>query len=281
MHLCLEPSKKTNRKNMAARKPLQGVKLEVIGLLPAAGQATRVAPLPCSKELFPIGFSSAPDGRNIRPKVAAHYLLETMRRAGITKVYIVLRKGKWDIPGYFGDGSMLDINLAYLIMGSSLGPPYTLDQAYPFVENKLVAFGFPDIIFEIQDAFTRLLKRQSQTGADAVLALFPAHRSSEVDMIDLNRQGQVRSISIKPRHTNLFYTWSLAIWTPAFSLFMHRYLRFAKPKRMPKQLEISVGQVFQAAIRSGLHFDSVAFDDDTWVDIGTPDDLVKATRRTF
>lgn len=266
---------------MAARKPLQGVKPEVIGLLPAAGQATRVAPLPCSKELFPIGFRSAADGKNIRPKVAAHYLLETMRWAGITKVYIVLREGKWDIPGYFGDGSMLDMNLAYLTMSSSLGPPYTLDQAYPFVRKALVAFGFPDIIFKVQDAFKQLIRRQSQTGADVVLGLFPAHRPSEVDMVDINRHGQVSSISIKPPSTTLRYTWSLAVWTSCFTHFMHRYLKLKKPGKTPQQLEISVGHVFQAAIRADLHFDTVVFDDDTWVDIGTPEDLIKATRRSL
>ncbi len=29
---------------------------EVIGLIPAGGQAKRLSPLPCSKELYPIGF---------------------------------------------------------------------------------------------------------------------------------------------------------------------------------------------------------------------------------
>ncbi len=29
---------------------------DVIGLIPAGGQAKRLSPLPCSKELYPIGF---------------------------------------------------------------------------------------------------------------------------------------------------------------------------------------------------------------------------------
>jgi glucose-1-phosphate thymidylyltransferase len=50
----------------------------VIGLIPAGGQATRIAPLPCSKELFPLGFSSMNSGQGMRPKVVCHYLLEKM-----------------------------------------------------------------------------------------------------------------------------------------------------------------------------------------------------------
>ena len=71
---------------------------EVIGLLPAGGEAKRIAPLPCSKELFPIGFRPVGEQGELRPKVACHYLLEKMSLAGIGKVYIILRKGKWDIP---------------------------------------------------------------------------------------------------------------------------------------------------------------------------------------
>jgi len=68
---------------------------EVIGLLPAGGKATRLAPLPCSKELYPVGFRALDEGESVRPKVVCHYLLEKMRLAGVIKVYIVLGKAKW------------------------------------------------------------------------------------------------------------------------------------------------------------------------------------------
>ena len=91
----------------------------------------------------------------MRPKVVSHYLLEKMRLAGIQEVYIVLRPGKWDIPAYFGDGSALGMHLAYLILGVPFGVPFTLDQAYPFVRNATVAFGFPDMLFDPEDGFIK------------------------------------------------------------------------------------------------------------------------------
>ena len=54
---------------------------EVVGLIPAGGQATRLAPLPCSKELYPIGFRFAEADHSLRPKVVSHYLLEKMRKS--------------------------------------------------------------------------------------------------------------------------------------------------------------------------------------------------------
>lgn len=259
---------------------------KVIGLLPAGGQATRIAPLPCSKELYPVGFQPVDGGRSLRPKVACHYLLEKMRLADITKAYIVLRQGKWDIPSYLGDGTMLDMHLAYLMMRLPFGAPYTIDQAYSFVQDDLVAFGFPDIIFQPDDAFVQLLARQAATDADIVLGLFPAHQPQKMDMVDLDDKGRIRSIVIKPPQTHLRYTWIIAVWTPVFTRFMHEHLAAIQKSneqddagnKAPEQRELFVGDVIQAAIRNDLPVETVLFPDGTYLDIGTPDDLVKAVR---
>jgi len=53
---------------------------ELVGLIPAAGQAKRVSPLPGSKELFPVGFREVEVGGHVqlRPKVVSQYLLDNM-----------------------------------------------------------------------------------------------------------------------------------------------------------------------------------------------------------
>ncbi len=179
--------------------------MEVIGLLPAGGQATRIAPLPCSKELYPIGYRSSEEDDGLSPKVVCHYLLEKMRLAGITNTYIVLRKGKWDIPAYLGDGKKLNMNFAYLMMRLPFGAPYTIDQAYPFVKDALVAFGFPDIIFKTEDAFVQLLERQTDTNADVILGVFPVDKPQKWDMVNICDDGRIKQILIKPIKTNLPY----------------------------------------------------------------------------
>ena len=254
---------------------------EIIGLVPAGGQATRIAPLPCSKELYPIGFRPVAEDGSLRPKAVCHYLLEKMRLAGATKAYIILRQGKWDIPAYLGDGAMLDIHLAYLMMNLPFGAPYTLDQAYPFIQDALIVFGFPDIIFQPEDAFVRLLARQAATKADAVLGLFPADQPQKMDMVDLDEDGRIRQIVIKPRHTHLHYTWIIAVWTPIFTHFMHEYLvdvqtEYNQDNGSSRRRELFVGDVIQAAIQTGLQIETVRFPNGDYLDIGTPEDLVKA-----
>jgi len=253
---------------------------EVIGVIPAAGQATRLAPLPCSKELYPIGFGFSKAGESSRPKVVSHYLLEKMRFAGISKAYIVLRAGKWDIPAYFGDGSLLDMHLAYLTVGLSFGVPFTIDHAYPFVKHARVAFGFPDILFSPNDAFVKLLEREAQTRPDAVLGLCPSSHPAKDDAVEFDNNGIVRDLLLRRPDDAFRYSWAIALWTPSFTDFLHDY---AKQNRASagQAPELSVGHAIKAAVKAGLRLDAVVLSEEAYLDIGTPEDLAKATRRAL
>ena len=197
---------------------------EIVGIIPAGGQASRLGLLPCSKEIYPIGFNVAHGGRGFRPKVVCEDLLEKFQQAGITKTYIILRNGKWDIPQYFGDGKIWGMDLAYLIMALPFGVPYTLEQGFPFIRDALVVFGFPDIVVTPCDVCRRLLVRQEDTNADIVLGLFEAQDPQKMDMVECEEDGRVRKIEIKPVSTDLQRTWIIAVWTPKFTKFMHEQL---------------------------------------------------------
>ncbi len=254
-------------------------------MVPAAGRATRISPLPCSKEIFPIGLRESPNGSGVqRPKVVSHYLLDKMRLAGIRKAYVVLREGKWDIPAYYRDGmALLDMHLAYLLAWLPYGPPFTVDQAYPFVRESIVAFGFPDIVFEPQDAFVQVLEKQVSTRADVVLGVWPvqpAHMAD--DRLEIDPDGRVRQIAVKSFTTDLPLTWSIAVWTPAFTEFMHAQLSATLdagkglPDGTPSiSREMIMGHVMAGAVEKGLHVNSVQFLGAGYIDIGTPEALAR------
>ncbi|MBH0201126.1 MAG: dTDP-glucose pyrophosphorylase [Nitrospira sp.] len=261
---------------------------EVVGLIPAAGQAKRLQPFPCSKELFPVGFANDPRTGIPRPKVAMQYLLEKFQSAGISKTVIIIREGKWDIPSYFQEGAGVGMSLAYLVIPGSLGPPDTLDWAYPFLAENRIAFGFPDILFGPSDAYAQLIARQEETGADVVLALHRIDDTRTWDMVDSDTDGWVREIVMKPPSTSLTFGWCCAVWTPVFSEFLHRFLRADETRQNMGLLanhandpggDLAVGVVLQAALKAGLLIQSVRFPHDRYLDIGTPDNLVKAVRQ--
>jgi glucose-1-phosphate thymidylyltransferase len=199
--------------------------------------------------------------------------------AGIRKAYFVLRSGKWDIPAYLGDGTILNMNLGYLIMGLPFGVPYTLDQAYPFVQNALIALGFPDILFQPEDTFKRLLARLAASQADVVLGVVPFEQPQKGGMVDCDAEGRVRLVVEKPDQSDLRYSWCTAVWTPVFTEFMHEYLAGSDAaKNLVQQRELPIGDVIQAAIEHNLRVEAEVFNDGAFLDIGTPEDLVRAVR---
>jgi glucose-1-phosphate thymidylyltransferase len=174
---------------------------------------------------------------------------------------------------------MLDMHLGYVLMRRPHGPPFSLDDARPFVAGATVAFGFPDILFTPEDAFGLLLERQRTTGAAVVLGLWPAHSSELMDMVEVEDSGRVRDVLLKPGPTALRFTWLIAVWSREFTDFQHQHLaeleREARSRNVAPS-EVSVGHVIQAAVRGGLPAQGVTFANFKYLDIGTPEDLARA-----
>ncbi len=242
---------------------------EIVGVIPAAGFATRISPIPCSKEIYPVALLEDED-QVVRPRVAASYLLESMHRAGIGEAYMIIRRGKWDIPQFFGTGFSNQPRLAYLSTGATAGAPFTVDVAYPFIKNKTVAFGFPDIMMKPLTVFRSLLKRHMKTHADITLALFKANDPSKADMVKVDEENRVLELEVKPENTTLIYSWMAAVWSPDFTEFMHACL---KKNSAGENRELFIGNVIQQAMREKQQVQSVVFSEGSCLDIGTREGL--------
>jgi glucose-1-phosphate thymidylyltransferase len=255
----------------------------IVGVIPAAGRATRLSPLPCSKELLTIGVHREPTAMRGRPKVVSEYLLEKMCAAGARRVYVVVRPGKFDIAEYYGDGSRLKLSIAYLMMGDPYGPPFSVAQAAPFLADETVVFGFPDILIQPEDALTRLVARLDATGADVVLGLFRAALDDPIDPVTFDADGRVRSLVTKeekpPRRPGDIGYMMIA-WQPPFTALLARETAAladrARTGAHGSSPDWPMGTVIAAAIRDGLHVNSVLLEDARFLDVGTPAGLAAA-----
>lgn len=264
-----------------------GSRAEIVGLIPAAGRASRLAPLPCSKELVPIGFQTAAEGAERRPKPVSQYLLDRMKRAGARKVFFVARAGKWDIADYYGDGSRLGLHIAYLHVGAPWGPPFSVAQAVPFIGDATVVFGFPDILVDPVDSFSPLIHRLDETDADVVLGLFDCRAHEPGDVIQRDGNGRVTGLQTKeerPVRPDRYVCWMFAAWRGSFSRFLATECAqlavqaeaMAQAAPAGPAPEWPVGAIIAAAIRAGLHVDSVFFPEGRFLDVGTPDGITAA-----
>jgi glucose-1-phosphate thymidylyltransferase len=251
--------------------------MDIVGLVPAAGTASRLGKLPYSKEIMPI------PGMKDKASVLSENLLRYYKLAEIHNLYFIIRKGKWDIPEYYGDGSSFGVNIGYLIMNLPFGTPFTISQAFPFIGDKIVALGFPDILFEPEDAFQKLKTRFLETDADIILAIVPSEHYLRSDMIEFDAQGKITDIVIKQNRPDLKHSWCIALWRPAFSLFMRDQLsrvlsqnkdgRIAMPDGTSR--ELYMGDIIREALLRGLKTDYILFGNGYYRDMGTWDELHK------
>jgi len=248
----------------------------IVGVIPAAGRGKRTHFLPCSKEIFPIGFMDVMVEGQVqrRPKAVGSYLLERMVMAGADRILIVSNRDKADILRYFGGGLDWGAQIAYLVQENTWGMPYALDLTYPWLRDETVLFGMPDTIFEPFDAFKQLLAEHRRTSAAITLGLFPTDAPERFGMVAFHEGWMLYTVD-KPVQTDLTHMWGIACWEPSFSQFMHEYLGAL----IPPAHEIVLGDVFQAALEAGLAVQVLPFEDGEYIDIGTPEDLAYAIHR--
>ena len=245
-----------------------------VGIIPAAGMATRLSPLPCSKELLPVGPFSGTEEKGYM-RVASSWLIDGIKQSGISNIHVVIRAGKWDIPQYYQGGSQFGVNFVYHVTENLEGPPFSIDAAYPFCMDKNVMMGFPDMLFYPMDALKRIrVKFEEEKDADVVLGLFPEKEYLKWDMVELAENSTIERFFIKDEAgSSLKYAWFAAIWRPGFTRFVHDYLKNYEQKSgtdcIQSKRELQIGNLFQQALTSGLIVKGIKMDDVKCLDTGT------------
>lgn len=248
----------------------------IIGLIPAAGHATRWGgKLPFSKELYPIESASA----DVSPpqRVAAEHLVTAFAAAGIDRAFVVTRSVKWDIPTRLLNGESLGCNLAYVVLENSPSVPHSLVAAAPFIAECDVALGFPDIVFHPADAVETLCGRWRAEDCDLLLGLFQTDLYGGADMVELGAADSIGRIEIQPHHSELRYTWILALWGPRFTHYLADRVDSdgtTSSGQSPRE-ELHLGAVMQAALRDGFSVKGIPISDGRFVDVGTPEGAEK------
>jgi dTDP-glucose pyrophosphorylase len=164
------------------------------GIIPAAGNGTRIQPLAFSKELLPVG--SRFDGDTERPRAVSEYLIDRMLQAGADKICFVISRWKFDILQYFGGeiGSHGGRRAAivYAVQPEPKGLCDAIFRAAPFVDpGEAVLVGLPDTIWLPEDAFARLPEDR------LAFLTFPVARPELFDAVVADPAGRVHRIEVK------------------------------------------------------------------------------------
>ncbi|MFN7963217.1 MAG: NTP transferase domain-containing protein [Thermoanaerobaculia bacterium] len=247
----------------------------VVGIVPMAGRACRLGPLPVSKELLPLGWRR--EGGEPRLEVACEPTLAALASAGAKRVVVAIRPDKLDLPAFLGSGERLGLALAYRVLEATASMPESVARCLPFAEGSRVALGFGDVLFAPEDAYSTLLERLGESTAEVVLGLFPTADPSSTEMVELAPDGSLLRLEIRPEKTRLEHCWLLAVWGPAFSAFL-----CDRVERRPAatERELGLGEIFLAAKEAGLSVVGVVFAQGEYRDLGTPERWREAWARS-
>lgn len=169
------------------------------GIIPAAGNGTRIQPLAFSKELLPIG--SREDAAGEHPKAVSEYLVERMTLAGAGKICFVISPGKSDILQYYGAG-VGRADFAYVVQPRAAGLCDAIFRARPLVHaSEAVVVGLPDTIWFPADALRALPDDRLS------FLLFPVERPELFDAVVADARGRVSRIEVKSRDARSRWVW--------------------------------------------------------------------------
>lgn len=242
----------------------------MVGVIPAGGLGTRLAPLGYPKELLPIVYAGD-DGR-ATPRPVLLSSLDQMRAAGVEQCVVVIADWKLELVRVLGE-RQADISLAYVVRGVPRGLADAIDATHGWLADREVCLALPDTLIEPADALARVGATLGSTGADLVLGVFPTDRPEQLGPVRIDDDGRVREVQDKPAsvHDDMRNTWGIAAWGPRFGDLLHQMAS--------DDPGVILGVVYQRAVERGMDVRAVKFSDGSFIDIGTPEGLAAAFQR--
>lgn len=220
----------------------------MIGILPAAGSATRIHGLP--KYLLPVGDS---------------YLLKRhvdLMRDESNAVYIGASPENWELAYHYAPDAFLYPPIEYQTMTQTV---LSYKEQLVSLGERLepVIFGMPDTFIEDDQVYAKLYRRLQ--ACDVAVAVFRARPGQHTHggMVSFSH-NRVTEVIDKPAETNLQYIWGALAWKPAFWDCL--------TPDMPH-----VGYGLPVAIARGLDVRAVICEGGFW-DCGTPEEYFECIR---
>jgi glucose-1-phosphate thymidylyltransferase len=237
--------------------------MEFAGILPAAGIASRLSPSRYLKELLPVAYVVDDETSTARPIPVINLSLRGLKEAGVRRCAITISERKPELMRFLGDGSDFGLKLAYVQQTTPSGLTVAVDMAYEWVKGCYSCLLLPDTIIRPLGAMSRLRQVMEQDRPDLVLGVFPTALPEQLGPVRFNRDYVVSEVLDKPAITDLYNTWAMAIWSPAFADLVHEFC--ANPATAGKPL----GEIFNYAVQGGMRVKAVYFPEGSFVDIGT------------
>jgi glucose-1-phosphate thymidylyltransferase len=240
---------------------------DYVGVIPAAGLASRLGPLGYPKELLPITYVPG-EGGHLRPLPVIEASLRQLREAGVGRALVITSDRKPELMQYLAHGGGIGLDLAFLQQARAEGLAAAMALALPWTKGANTCLLLPDTIVRPEAALKEARALFESAQADLVLGVLPTDKPKELGPVRFDDAMRVIEVQDKPAETDLANSWAMAIWGPAFAERLGEAVA-----RNPSQ---TLGAVFQQAVDAGLDVRAAWFPGGAFYDVGTPKGLAEA-----
>ncbi len=135
---------------------------DVIGLVPAAGEGTRLYPFARAvpKEMYPI-----------LGKAVIEHCIENLKAGGVRKIFIIVGRQKGALMDYIGDGSFFDVNVSYIYQVKRMGLGHAILQGEEWIRDPFVVL-LGDSFIEPKNEIRDLIRLHERERPISTVMLF-------------------------------------------------------------------------------------------------------------
>lgn len=246
---------------------------KVVGVIPAAGNGTRLFPYNAGKELLPVGsqYININGKPEERPKIVSQYIIEAMVEAGVERIIIIINPAKDGLMGLHLDGKLYGVSISYIVQN----PPsmaHSIDLAYEWIKSSTVILGMPDTIVLPSSSVKQLMEKHSSSDSELTLGLFRTKNHKKFGMVKIDSESNILYHQDKPVQTDAKLMWGLAVWEPSFTETLHDYVR----ENESPNSEMTLGDVYDLVINQNRKCKGYPITDGKYYDIGTYQDYKRA-----
>ncbi len=199
------------------------------------------------------------------------HVLNSLKEAGVNEAYVVVHYMADLVRRCFGDGSKLGMKLHYVRQDTPRGTADAVSVVEPLLEDEhyLVAYGDlwvdPEVVKEV-------VRSHEREGPDATMSVVFADSPERYGVVSLKGDYVIEVVE-KPAHERKGRLVNAGIYVLPREAFKR-----ARGVRPSRRGELELTDVMASMIDEGRRILAVRLRDDSWADVGTPWDLLRANR---
>lgn len=219
--------------------------------------------------LKPMTHTQAKQLLPVANKPIVYYGIESIVRAGIKEIGIVVGETGDEVRRQIGDGAQWNIRITYIHQNQPLGIAHAVKICKDFLKNDPFVVYLGDNI--IKHEISILVKQFCSQNLDALIQLKEVDDPTSFGVAELNDRGNVVQLEEKPKtpKSNL-----ALVGVYLFNTEIHAAINKLQPSGRG---EYEITDAIQRLLDAGLKIGSNILTD-WWLDTGKKDDLLEANR---